>query len=180
MSAILSQPQCVKMMIQRMKNSSYHPFLTIHISNFELNYAGAYLKTSNFLFKSNAEENKFCTSSSYSCLTCSLTTFSCVISVCRISAILARSAVTSSSSDWLVSASSHWTWVWMLALNSASLSVTCLTSCRKNMVRGDGFKFKFFIVSNWSITHWGQDKRPPFSRRHFQMHFLEWKCINFD
>ena len=30
------------------------------------------------------------------------------------------------------------------------------------------------------LTHWGQDKWPPFSRRHFQMHFLEWKCINFD
>ena len=23
-------------------------------------------------------------------------------------------------------------------------------------------------------------KWPPFSRRHFQMHFLEWKCMNFD
>ena len=21
---------------------------------------------------------------------------------------------------------------------------------------------------------------PPFTRRHFQMHFLEWKCMNFD
>ena len=31
-----------------------------------------------------------------------------------------------------------------------------------------------------SLTHWGRDKWPPFSRRHFQMHFLEWKCINFD
>ena len=30
------------------------------------------------------------------------------------------------------------------------------------------------------LTHWGRDKWPPFSRRHFQMHFLEWKCINFD
>ena len=30
------------------------------------------------------------------------------------------------------------------------------------------------------LTDWGRDKWPPFSRRHFQMHFLEWKCINFD
>ena len=30
------------------------------------------------------------------------------------------------------------------------------------------------------ITHWGWDKWPPFARRHFQMHFLEWKYINFD
>ena len=32
----------------------------------------------------------------------------------------------------------------------------------------------------WQLTHWGRDKCPTFSRRHFQMHFLEWKCINFD
>ena len=31
-----------------------------------------------------------------------------------------------------------------------------------------------------TLTHWGRDKWPPFSRRHFQMHFLEWKCIHFD
>ena len=30
------------------------------------------------------------------------------------------------------------------------------------------------------LTHWGRDNWLPFSRRHFQMHFLEWKCINFD
>ena len=30
------------------------------------------------------------------------------------------------------------------------------------------------------LTHWGRDKWPPFQRRHFQMDFLEWKCINFD
>ena len=30
------------------------------------------------------------------------------------------------------------------------------------------------------LTHWGRDKWPPFSRRHFQMDFLEWKCMNFD
>ena len=29
------------------------------------------------------------------------------------------------------------------------------------------------------LTLWSWDKWPPFSRRHFQMHFLEWKCINF-
>ena len=30
------------------------------------------------------------------------------------------------------------------------------------------------------LTHWGPHKRPPFSRRHFQMDCLEWKCIKFD
>ena len=29
------------------------------------------------------------------------------------------------------------------------------------------------------LTHWGREKWTPFRRRHFQMHFLEWKCINF-
>ena len=28
-----------------------------------------------------------------------------------------------------------------------------------------------------SLTHWSRDKWPPFSRWHFQMHFLEWKCM---
>ena len=23
------------------------------------------------------------------------------------------------------------------------------------------------------------ESEPPFSRRHFEMHFLEWKCLNF-
>ena len=36
------------------------------------------------------------------------------------------------------------------------------------------------LIAFWNLTHWGRDKWPPFSRRHFQMHFLEWKCINFD
>ena len=29
-------------------------------------------------------------------------------------------------------------------------------------------------------SHWGQDKRADICRRHFQVHFLEWKCLNFD
>ena len=35
-------------------------------------------------------------------------------------------------------------------------------------------------VIRYILTHWGRDKWPPFSRQHFQMHFLEWKCVNFD
>ena len=31
------------------------------------------------------------------------------------------------------------------------------------------------LTHNVAETRW-----PPFSRRHFQIHFLEWKCINFD
>ena len=30
------------------------------------------------------------------------------------------------------------------------------------------------------LTHWGQFKWPPFSRRHFEIDFLEWICLNFD
>ena len=29
------------------------------------------------------------------------------------------------------------------------------------------------------LTHWRREKWTPFSRRHFQMHFLQWKCTNF-
>ena len=29
-------------------------------------------------------------------------------------------------------------------------------------------------------THWGRDKMAANSWRHFQMHFLEWKYVNFD
>ena len=28
------------------------------------------------------------------------------------------------------------------------------------------------------LTDWGRHKWPPFSGRHFQLHFLEWKCLN--
>ena len=30
------------------------------------------------------------------------------------------------------------------------------------------------------LIHWGRAKWLPFTRRHFQMHFLEWKWKNFD
>ena len=32
----------------------------------------------------------------------------------------------------------------------------------------------------WLLTHWGRDNPTPFRRRHFQMHFLERKCLNSD
>ena len=31
----------------------------------------------------------------------------------------------------------------------------------------------------YMLTHWGRDKWPPFSKLYFQMHFREWKCMNF-
>ena len=38
----------------------------------------------------------------------------------------------------------------------------------------------YYYLGHLLLIHWGRDKWPPFSRRHFQMHFVEWKCINFD
>ena len=31
----------------------------------------------------------------------------------------------------------------------------------------------YHVILDDGLTHWGRDKWPPFSRRHFQMHFLE-------
>ena len=35
-------------------------------------------------------------------------------------------------------------------------------------------------LSAKALTHWGRGKWTPFRRRHFQMHFLEWKYLNSD
>ena len=35
-------------------------------------------------------------------------------------------------------------------------------------------------LSKLELTHWGREKWPTFPRRHFEMHFLEWKCMNLD
>ena len=35
------------------------------------------------------------------------------------------------------------------------------------------------MLQNDCLTYWGQDKMAAISRRHFQMHFLEWKGMNF-
>ena len=36
------------------------------------------------------------------------------------------------------------------------------------------------ILAVHHLTHWGPDKWPPFRRQYFQMHFLEWRHVNFD
>ena len=38
--------------------------------------------------------------------------------------------------------------------------------------------FVYFLIM--FSTHCGRDKLTPVRRRHFQMHFLEWKCLNSD
>ena len=42
------------------------------------------------------------------------------------------------------------------------------------------WKLHSFNASCHHLTHWDRDKWPPFRRKHFQMHFLEWKCLNLD
>ena len=34
-------------------------------------------------------------------------------------------------------------------------------------------------ITNRYLTHWGRDKMADISQMTFEMHFLEWKCINF-
>ena len=53
---------------------------------------------------------------------------------------------------------------------SCQTHLLCCVSWHNNQVLG---------LCNVVLTHWGRDKWPPFSR-HFQMHFLEWKCVNCD
>ena len=36
------------------------------------------------------------------------------------------------------------------------------------------------VVPMYQLIHWGQAKMAAISRRHFQIYFPEWKCINFD
>ena len=35
-------------------------------------------------------------------------------------------------------------------------------------------------LENHESTHWDREKWPTFCIRNFQMHFVEWKCMNFD
>ena len=49
----------------------------------------------------------------------------------------------------------------------------------KNGQLGHGIGWN--MVENVILWHIeAETKRPPFSRRHLQMHFHEWKCMNFD
>ena len=45
--------------------------------------------------------------------------------------------------------------------------------------RGNHMKLTVTNHSNYVWTHWGGDKIAAIRRRHFKMHFIEWKCINF-
>ena len=47
--------------------------------------------------------------------------------------------------------------------------------------QGKNYWFDIRLASTRAteFTNWGRDKMAAISRRHFQMYFLEWKCINF-
>ena len=36
------------------------------------------------------------------------------------------------------------------------------------------------VITQFHISHFGNTLRPRQNGRHFQMHFLEWKCVNFE
>ena len=67
-----------------------------------------------------------------------------------------------------------------------------VNSPHKGPVTRKMFPFDDVIMCKWNLrtlwlqmccndlTHWGRDKWTPFRRRHFQVHFLEWKCLNSD
>ena len=44
---------------------------------------------------------------------------------------------------------------------------------------GDNLVYDFNVCLVIPLTHWGRDKWPTFPRRHFQMQFLESKCLKF-
>ena len=44
----------------------------------------------------------------------------------------------------------------------------------------DKWAMRPLVIWPCRLTYWGRDKMAAISRRHFQMHFLEWKYMNFD
>ena len=61
---------------------------------------------------------------------------------------------------------------------SVFLSVYLTLSLSPFLVHRDAGRKQQYLTLNWYIK--ADTKRPLFSRRHFQMHFLEWKCMNFE
>ena len=53
-------------------------------------------------------------------------------------------------------------------------------SFKKMRLKMSSAKWRPFCLGLNVLTHWGRDKWTPFRRRHFQMHFLEWKYLNSD
>ena len=70
---------------------------------------------------------------------------------------------------------------WVDSIIKIKESITKLCVYFQERSPDDVMTWKCFPQLTGSLlTHWGQDKLTPFRRRHFQRHFLEWKCYNFD
>ena len=56
-----------------------------------------------------------------------------------------------------------------------------LIACQPTLVFGwliDSGQHQSLFSLLTLLTHWGRDKWTPFRGQHFQMRFLEWKCLN--
>ena len=64
--------------------------------------------------------------------------------------------------------------MWIESTNNLIQVTVVVTGLHPNGV------YKATFNSRWQLTHWGRDKMDAIRRRHFQVHFLEWKCIHYD
>ena len=89
--------------------------------------------------------------------------------------------------SWLLSTFlfiTHCYSLWLCRCCCCSIVISCINNAAITLV--DKFKSKFKFKSHmkiWSwtiLTHWGRHKWTSFRRRHFQMDFLEWNCLNSD
>ena len=58
--------------------------------------------------------------------------------------------------------------------------ILCFESCVSSVIWRVRYHPWYVEFSNIYLTHWRRNEIRPFCRRQFQMHFLEWKCIDFD
>ena len=62
--------------------------------------------------------------------------------------------------------------------------LTRIMACISHHINGfiwDAITYPWFpSFSDGGLTHWGRDKMAAIPRRHFEMDFFEWKCLNID
>ena len=67
-----------------------------------------------------------------------------------------------------------------LSLNAFNQALTTVSMSLMYFLWIEHFILSRLFRIRVELSHWGRDKRTPFRRRHFQMHFLQWKCWNYD
>ena len=78
--------------------------------------------------------------------------------------------------------------LWYINYYSGSFHCHCFLSAGETTLKGYGHNRPVYCYNKYTIlnagcqvlTHWGRDKRAAVPRRHFEMDFLEWKCLNID